>query len=376
MMPPLPPGPAARPRPEALRRLRAGGVVPAHPLALTNQRTLDVRRQRALTRYYRDSGVTGVAVGVHSTQFAIRRPDVGLFGPVLKEAVRTLFETPPGRDMVRIAGVLGPTPQALAEARMARDLGYDFALVSLSGLTDLDDRALVAHLATVSGVLPVLLFYLQPAVGGRPLSETFWHMATDLEGVYGAKLAPFSRYETQTALRGIARSDRYRELALYTGNDDHIVADLLTPYPLPRGDRPRTKDEAPDTDDLSFVGGLLGQWGVWTRTAVRLSERIANLRADPGPRRAQEVLDLLRIGAALTEANAALFDAAHGFRGTLPGIHEALRRAGLLEGIWCLDPTETLSPGQMEAIDRVWHTYPELRDDDFVTAHREAWLEG
>ncbi len=363
---------AATPRPEALARLRAGGVIPAHPLALTRERRLDTRSQRALTRYYRDSGAAGVAVGVHSTQFAIRRPEIGLFRPVLTLASDTLAETSEGRNMVRIAGIVGPTDQALKETALAADLGYDFALVSLSGLTDLDDGSLVRHIRTLTSALPVLLFYLQPAVGGRPLSEAFWERAADLDGVYGAKLAPFDRYETLSALRGISRSSRAREiaLALYTGNDDHIVADLLTPYPVPD-----PSGRLPDgSSDLQFVGGLLGQWGVWTHEAVRLTKRITAVREAPERTSASEVLSLLRMGQALTEANAALFDARNRFRGTLPGIHEALRRVGLMQGIWCLDPDETLSPGQLEAIDRIWQTHPELRDDTFVAAHREAWL--
>lgn len=355
------------PRPEALARLRAGGVIPAHPLALTAERRLDVRHQRALTRYYRDAGAAGVAVGVHSTQFAIRRPEVGLFRPVLAEAVRALEETPAGRAMVRIAGIVGPTAQATGEAALAVELGYDFGLVSLGGLDAWDDDALVAHIATVSRSIPVLLFYLQPTVGGRPLSETFWQRAADLDGVWGAKIAPFDRYETLAALRGIARSERAREIALYTGNDDHIMADLLTPHMLPGSDGRMLP--------YVFAGGLLGQWGVWTRRAVERFEEIARLRQAPEAVPAVQVLKLLAEGIALTDANSALFDARHRFRGTLPGIHEALRRVGLMAGIWCLDPTETLSPGQLEEIDRVWNTYPDLRDDAFVAAHLAEWLE-
>ena len=336
--------------------LAAGGVIPAHPLALTAQRRLDERRQRGLTRYYVDAGASGVAVGVHTTQFAIRDPAVGLLQPVLALAADTLDAAEaarPGRPpLVRIAGICGATAQALEEARLARDLRYHVGLLSLGALPEASDDALIQHARAVAEVLPLMGFYLQPAVGGRPLGRDFWRRLAELPGVVAMKLAPFDRYRTLEARQGVAASGRAARMARYTGNDDNIVADLLTTFAVGPGPA------------LRFVGGLLGQWAVWTSAAVALLER-----ARHGPTPA-----LLATGAQLTDANAALFDAAHGFRGCIAGIHEALRRQGLLAGTWCLDPHEQLSPGQREEIDRVWAAYPWLRDDDFVAAHRDRWL--
>jgi len=341
--------------PRVAAALAAGGVIPAHPLALTAERRLDERRQRGLTRYYVDAGASGVAVGVHTTQFAIR--DVGLLQPVLALAADTLDAAEaarPGRaPLVRIAGICGATAQALGEARLARELRYHLGLLSLGGLPEASDDALIQHARAVAEVLPLMGFYLQPAVGGRPLGRDFWRRLAEIPGVVALKLAPFDRYRTLEALQGVAASGRGADIALYTGNDDNIVPDLLTSFAVGPG--------AP----LRFVGGLLGQWAVWTRAAVAL---LAHARsAGPTP-------ELLATGAQLTDANAALFDVAHGFRGCIAGIHEALRRQGLLAGTWCLDPDEQLSPGQRAEIDRVWAAYPWLRDDDFVAAHRDHWL--
>jgi dihydrodipicolinate synthase/N-acetylneuraminate lyase len=337
--------------------LAAGGVIPAHPLALTARRRLDERRQRALTRYYVDAGASGVAVGVHTTQFAIRDPGVGLLQPVLALAADTLDAAEaarPGRPpLVRIAGICGATAQALLEARLARDLRYHVGLLSLGALPEASDDALIQHARAVAEVLPLMGFYLQPAVGGRPLGRDFWRRLAELPGVVAMKLAPFDRYRTLEALQGVAASGRAADIALYTGNDDNIVPDLLTTFPVGPGPA------------LRFVGGLLGQWAVWTSAAVALLERARTAGATP---------ELLATGAQLTDANAALFDVAHGFRGCIAGIHEALRRQGLLDGTWCLDPHEQLSPGQREEIDRIWAAYPWLRDDDFVAAHRDRWL--
>jgi hypothetical protein len=346
--------------------LLEGQVFPAHPLALTAARGLDERRQRALTRYYVAAGAGGVAVGVHTTQFAIRERKHGLLQPVLQLAADTaaaaLAAHP--RPFALIAGVIGSTPQAVAEADLAHSFGYDAALLSLAALRDADDDALLAHCRAVGAVLPLFGFYLQPAVGGRPLSYAFWRRFCEIPEVVAIKIAPFSRYRTLDVVRALADSGR-DDIALYTGNDDSIVADLLTPFPVGpvAGAEPRR-----------IVGGLLGQWAVWTSRAVEMLDALKRARAVTG----DGGLDAtwLGRGAALTDANAAIFDAAHDFAGCIPGIHEVLRRQGLLAGAWCLDPAERLSPGQAEEIGRVCGRYPELGDDGFVREHLDGWLAG
>lgn len=345
------------------RALLDGLVIPAHPLALTPARRLDERRQVALTRYYCDAGARGIAVGVHTTQFAIRDPGVGLLAPVLDLAITTLRDWggPDARRPVAIAGVCGPSAQALGEAELAVRHGYDAALVSLAALRDQDNETLLAHCSAVAAVIPVVGFYLQPAVGGRVLDRSFWRRFFEIERIVAVKVAPFDRYRTLDVVAALAECGR-RDVALYTGNDDAIVADLLTPFPGTAGQPP-----------LHFSGGLLGQWAVWTRRAVGLLERCrAAVSAGAGAQ--GDILRLLAIGADLTDANAALFDPAHQFAGCIPGIHEVLRRQGLLAGRWCLDPHEDLSPGQMEAIDRVLERYPHLTDDEFVSERLDRWL--
>jgi dihydrodipicolinate synthase/N-acetylneuraminate lyase len=334
-------------------------AIPAHPLALTAERKLDERRQAALTRYYCDAGAGGVAVGVHTTQFAIRDPGVGLLQPVLALARDVLREREQkdGSPRVAVAGVCGPTPQAVAEAELARGLGYDVGLVSLAALGDASNADLVAHCRRVSEVLPLFGFYLQPAVGGRRLDEDFWRRFLEIEAVAAIKVAPFSRYATLDVTRALAASGR-TDVALYTGNDDAIVADLVTAFP-----------GAPGRGPVRFVGGLLGQWAVWTRQAVALLAR-----ARRGAETGEGLRGLLAEGAQTTDANAALFDARHCFRGCIAGIHEVLRRQGLLAGRWCLDPKEDLSPGQAEEIDRVCRAYPHLADDAFVKENLDRWL--
>ncbi len=309
-------------------RLREGLVIPAHPLALTASRQLDEQRQRGLTRYYLDAGAGGVAVGVHTTQFAIR--ERGLYEPVLALAA----EETRGRGVVTIAGVCGRREQALGEATIAARLGYYAALLSLGAFSDSGTDELIEHARAVGEVIPLVGFYLQPAVGGRVLDREFWGRFAAIESVVAIKIAPFDRYRTLDVLHGVADSGRASEIALYTGNDDHIVLDLTTTFL-----------------GLRMVGGLLGQWAVWTEGAVRMLDSI---HRDPG---AAEWRDLAW---KLTDANAAIFDVANGYRGCIAGIHEVLRRQGLLEGIWCLDPEEGLSPGQREEIDRVCGAYPEL----------------
>jgi dihydrodipicolinate synthase/N-acetylneuraminate lyase len=345
-------------RVSSLRRtLLRGVVIPAHPLALTAERRLDERRQVALTRYYCDADAGGIAVGVHTTQFAIRDPTIGLLEPVLalaSDTVRTWCAKRERRP-VMVAGVVGPTAQALQEAELAVSLGYEAALLSLGALRDASNSVVLDHCARVADVIPVVGFYLQPAVGGRVLDRAFWRAFLDIDRIVAIKVAPFDRYRTLDVVNALAESGR-TDVALYTGNDDAIVADLLTGYAAGDG-QPR----------LRFSGGLLGQWAVWTSKAVGLLLRCKVAAGD-------EVSALLAVGAELTDANAALFDPAHGFAGCIPGIHEVLRRQGLLAGRWCLDPHEELSTGQMEEIDRVLSKYPHLTDDAFVAERRDLWL--
>lgn len=335
--------------------LERGCAIPAHPLALTAARTLDERRQRALTRYYVAAGAGGVAVGVHTTQFAIR--DRGLLEPVLALAIETvraeLARAP--RPFVRIAGAIGPTAQAVREAELAATLGYDCVLLSLGALPKATDDELIAHCRAVADVLPLFGFYLQTAVGGRPLSYDFWRRFAEIDQVCAVKIAPFNRYQTLDVMRAIADSGR-EDIALYTGNDDNIVADMITPYDSSRGRR-------------WIVGGLLGQFAVWTSRAASFVNLAREARETRKVDRA-----LLADGAALTDANGALFDVRHNFAGCIAGLHEILRRQGLFEGRWCLDPNEDLSPGQLEEIDRVERAYPQLSDNVFVAEHRDRWL--
>jgi hypothetical protein len=331
-------------------KLRSGLVIPAHPLALNCNRKLDERRQRALTRYYLAAGAGGIAVGVHTTQFEIRDPKFGLLEPVLSLAL----EASRGHDIVRIAGVCGKRGQAIAESQLARELGYDAVLLSLAALKDETIPELLEHVRTIASMIPVMGFYLQPAVGGRLLSYEFWRQFIEIDNVVAIKIAPFNRYQTIDVVRALAESGRAQEVALYTGNDDNILNDLLTPFAF--GDQ-----------RIRIVGGLLGQWAVWTKTAVSHLALVKN-NAGVIPR------EQLTLAQQLTDANAAIFDPAHEFQGCIPGIHEILRRQGLLEGGWCLDPDEDLSPGQMEEIDRVCASYPHLQDDTFVQEHLDEWL--
>jgi dihydrodipicolinate synthase/N-acetylneuraminate lyase len=344
---------------EVRERLARGLVIPAHPLALTAERRLDERRQIALTRYYADAGAGGVAVGVHTTQFAIRDPNIGLFEPVLRLAISELrrCESAVGRRLVAVAGVCGTSGQALSEAHFARSLGYDAGLLSLEAMKNASNTELIAHCRRVSGEIALVGFYLQPAVGGLHLDYRFWREFLEIDAVVAIKVAPFNRYDTIEVVRALADSGR-QDVSLYTGNDDSIVADLVTTFEV--GSPPRR---------IAFTGGLLGQWAVWTQKAVALLECVKMCRNNGG----RGALDLLALGARLTDANAALFDAANHFRGCIAGIHEVLRRQGLLAGRWCLDPREDLSPGQAAEIDRVIADHPELTDDDFVAENLDRW---
>jgi dihydrodipicolinate synthase/N-acetylneuraminate lyase len=332
------------------QELLSGLVIPAHPLALTAERKLDERRQRALTRYYLAAGAGGIAVGVHTTQFAIRNPQFALLRPVLELAMEEMR----GKKIAKIAGVCGTQSQAREEAEIAATLGYDAALLSLADLHDQPTSVLLDHARSIASTIPVIGFYLQSSIGGSVLPYDFWRQLAEIENLVAVKIAPFNRYQTLDVVRAIADSGRAHEIALYTGNDDHILLDLLTDFDF-GGQR------------IRFAGGLLGQWAVWTRTAVRHLERMR------GPS-AANFTELLTLAQQLTDANAALFDPAHSFRGCIPGIHEILRRQGLLEGRWCLDPHEDLSPGQSEEIDRVCRAYPHLQDDAFVQEHLDEWF--
>jgi hypothetical protein len=370
---------------EQLRaQLGAGLVIPACPLALTAGRKLDERRQRGLFRYYLAAGAGGLAVGVHTTQFAIHNPKVGLLKPVLELAATELrghrreeahssksearnSKSASDRNLlgigaarIGIAGLCGQTEQAVAEAALALELGYDAGLLSLATLPDATEDELLTHCRAVAEVIPLFGFYLQPAAGGRVLPYSFWRRFAEIENVVAVKIAPFNRYQTFDVIRAIAEAGR-ADIALYTGNDDNIVLDLVTPYRFRVGN---------ETSERRIVGGLLGHWAVWTQKAVELHtecRRIAETQEDVPT-------ELLRRAVEVTDCNAAFFDAANDYAGCIPGLHEILRRQGLLEGIWCLDRNEALSLGQLEEIDRVCRTYSHLADDTFVAAHRNEWL--
>ncbi len=339
------------------KKLLTGIVIPAHPLALNAERKLDERRQQALTRYYCDAGAGGIAVGVHTTQFAIRDPQVGLFAPVLQLAAATMreWEAQHQQRLVKIAGICGATSQAVREAELARETGYEVGLLSLAALGEATMDELIHHCQRVAEVLPLFGFYLQPAVGGRLLDYEFWRAFLAIENVVGIKVAPFNRYQTLDVVRALADSGRENEVALYTGNDDNIVADLLTEFRV-AGKR------------LRFAGGLLGHWAVWTKRAVELLADIQAARTNG------TAFEMLARSAEVTDTNAAFFDARNGFAGCIAGLHEVLRRQGLLQGRWCLDAAEDLSPGQLAEIDRVYHSYPHLHDDEFIQQHLAQWL--
>jgi dihydrodipicolinate synthase/N-acetylneuraminate lyase len=335
--------------------------MPAHPLALDHNRKFSEKHQRALTRYQLAAGAGGLAVAVHSTQFEIRDKQHGLLAPVLElaaeTALRELAARP--RDVALIAGVCGRTPQAVLEAELARSFGYHAALVSMAAFRAESEAVVLAHVATIAEILPVVGFYLQPAVGGRVFSYAFWRKFAEIPGIVAIKIAPFNRYQTIDVVRAIVAAGR-DDIALYTGNDDTIVADLLTPFVFQHEGKPVTR---------RIVGGLLGHWGVWTHAAVRLFRDIQRAAAAP-----QIDTAWLARATAVTDMNAALFDAANKFSGCIPGILEVLRRQGLVETNYCLNPGEVLSPGQAEELTRVCAAYPELIDDDFIAQNRDEWL--
>lgn len=343
--------------PQRLDRFRQGTVFPAHLLALRSDRSFDTHRMRALTRYYLDAGAGGVAVGVHTTQFAIRAK--GLYEPVLRQVAQTVADFG-SADMVKIAGVTGPTRQALAEARTARSLDYDAALLNVAAFKGASEDEILSHCRAVAEVMPVVGFYLLTEVGGIVLSRDFWTRFCQIENVVGIKVAPFNRYRTLDVAHGIVQARAENRITLYTGNDDHIVLDLLVPFVVRRGDEMVT---------VRFRGGLLGHWAVWTHTAVQLFQRL-----QAAAQQAAIETSLLALDSVVTDCNRAIYDSQHDFRGCIPGCHEVLKRQGLFEGTWCLDPDEQLSPGQAALIDRVYNDYPEMNDDAFVQAHLHRWL--
>jgi dihydrodipicolinate synthase/N-acetylneuraminate lyase len=342
---------------DTLALLRRGTVIPAHPLALDAKRRFDPRRQRALTRYYVDAGAGGLAVGVHATQFAIR--EHGLYEPVLQLAADSTREWAK-RPLVLIAGLSGKTVQAKKEGEIALAHGYHAGMLSLSAMKGASADELVTHCAAIAKVLPLVGFYLQTAVGGIPLSAEFWRRFAEIENVVAIKVAPFNRYRTLDVVRGVALARAEDRVTLYTGNDDHIVLDLVAPFAVKRGD---------DEVQVRIKGGLLGHWSVWTKKAIGLHERIQAALAS-----GWVDAELLALDARVTDCNSAFFDVAHDFSGCIPGCHEVLRRQGLIEGTWCLDPKEKLSPGQSEEIDRVYREHRDLADDDFVRANVQRWL--
>jgi len=346
---------------DVLASLQKGVVIPALPLALDRNRKLDERRQRALMRYYLNAGAGGVAVAVHTTQFEIRLPEFNLYSPVLQLAREEFdrFTMNTGKPVIRIAGVIGKTEQAVGEARVALDKGYHAVLLSVAAFKNATNEELLGHCRAVARVIPVIGFYLQPAVGGRKLDVDFWRAFAAIDHVIAIKMAPFSRYQTLDVVRGVAESGRADEITLYTGNDDNILVDLLTEYQIPVDGKIVKK---------RIAGGLLGHWAVWTRAAVKLLEEVHRGQFD------HDLQKALTLAAQITDSNAAFFDVANNFAGCITGLHEVLRRQGLLEGLWTLNEKEMLSPGQKEEIDRVYAAYPHLNDDAFVTENRDGWL--
>lgn len=348
-----------------LDTVRRGTVIPATPLALNSRRQFDERRQRALMRYYIDAGVGGIAVGMHFTQFEIRAPGIDLYEPVLRICAEEMdswsSQNAGGRPIVKVAGISGRTESALEQARMAKDLGYHFAIASMAAFRGSMEQEMLHHMRQLAEVMPVFGFYLLTGVGGIHLPYSFWRELVEIENVVGIKIAPFDRYGTIDVTRALADSGRDEHITLYTGNDDSILYDFITPYRYGPAETART---------VRIRGGLLGQWGCWTKRAVELHARL--LRIVDGEEAVTP--EFLTLSAQVTDANAALFDPAHNYAGSIPGVNEVLRRQGLLEGIWTLKREEVLSPGQAEEIDRVCAAYPHLTDDEFVAENLERWL--
>ena len=341
--------------------LHAGIAIPAHPLALDRNRRLDERRQRALSRYYLDAGAGGLAVGVHTTQFEIRKPEIELYEPVLTIAKEEIdsYAARSSRPVARVAGVVGQTKQAVHEAQVAAELDYDAVLLSLTALPEATNDELIQHCQAIEDIMPVFGFYIQTVVGGRDLDVDFWREFAQIENVVAIKTAPFNRYKTFDVVRGVVESGRADDIALYTGNDDNILIDLVAEYRIQHEGAQKSK---------RIVGGLLGHWAVWTKCAVELVQQARSGEFE------NQSTEMLALANKITDSNAAFFDAANNFAGCIVGLHEVLRRQGLLEGVWTLNESEVLSPGQAEEIDRVYEAYPELNDDAFVEQNLDRWL--
>lgn len=344
--------------------VKRGVVIPAHPMALDADRKFDVRQQRALTRYYLDAGVGGIAIGVHTTQFEIRDPKYALLNPVLTLASETVDEycAKSGRSILKIAGVCGNTEQAVKEAAFANETGFHACLLNLGSLKEENLSELIAHCRAVAEIMPIFGFYLQPIAGGRLLSFDFWKQFAEIDNILAIKIAPFNRYQTLDVVRAVCEAGKEKDIALYTGNDDSILMDLLCEYKFGTGASAKT---------VRIVGGLLGHWAVWTKKAVEMLKMIHSITEKNAP----VPSEILQLAGQVTDANAVLFDAANDFSGCIPGIHEILRRHGLLKGTWCLDANQTLSPGQSEEFDRIYRAYPEMNDDAFIKENLERWLQ-
>jgi hypothetical protein len=351
------------PEKSVFTKLHEGCVIPAHPLALTPQNKLDERCQRALTHYYLAAGAGGVAVGVHTTQFAIHDPKVGLYRPVLELAAQTAssFSQSSKSQPILIAGLVGDTERAVREAQLAVELGYHLGLLSLTALRGRSVDELIEHARRLADVIPIMGFYLQSTISHMVLPKDFWSRLVEIPNVRAIKIAPFHRYQTLDVLEAVAQSGRRDEIALYTGNDDNIIADLLTPYVF--------RTEAGEVR-LRIVGGLLGQWACWTKKAVENLDAIHGLRAAGSP----VPHEMLTTAAQLTLANKAIFDADNNFAGCIPGISYILQRQGLMSHLGSLDPADRLSPGQTENIDEIIRLYPHLTDDEFIRVDLDAWL--
>lgn len=346
----------------ALKKLHEGTVIPANPLALDENRHFDEKRQRAVCRYYLDSGVGGLAVAVHTTQFEIRDPEHNLLEPVLRVAKdeATKYEEATGKVIVMVAGACGPKEQAVNEAKLAKSLGYDAVLLSPGGLNHLSEEELIERTRAVAEVMPVIGFYLQTAVGGRHFTYDYWTKIAEIPGVVAIKAAPFNRYYTYDVVRAVAMSSRRDEITLYTGNDDNIVLDLITTYKFEVDGK---------TYEKGFIGGLLGHWSVWTKKAVELFEKCKAIRG-----MSEIPAEILTLAAEVTDTNAVFFDTANDFKGCIAGLHEVLRRQGIFKGTWCLNSDEKMSEGQAEEIDRIYKAYPHLNDDEFIKENLDRWL--
>lgn len=346
--------------PEVKKHLLEGTVIPAHPLALTEDRQLDEASQRALTRYYIEAGAGGIAVGVHTTQFEIRDPQFNLYEKILSLAMEEMKSAGVPNSFIKIGGISGPLQQAVSEATFLKDLGYDLGLLSMGGLQEATEEELLNRTRKVAEVIPVIGFYLQPAVGGRILTFDFWKELAEIPNVHAIKAAPFNRYQTFDVIRAVCHSSRNEEIAIYTGNDDNIINDLLTTYRI---------DIAGKKVEKQIVGGLLGHWSVWTKTTVDIFHKVKeSMKHNVVPH------ELLTLGQEITDANAAFFDPNNHFKGSIAGINEVLTRQGILKGNWCLLDKEKLSPNQSDEIDRVYAAYPHLNDDEFVKSNLEKWF--